>query len=198
MLVKRRRESGHEFDSGERIQEKYLNTLCGQLWGLPGSRQREIQRELASHIELAVLEQQCDGVSQLVATHFALQQLGRPAKVGRLLAWQWHQENTMKNPRLIGLLGLGAVLLSGLWLLGLFSTMSHLLSPSHKVLILGAEGARMSVQNGSLQVASGEAAVIGFSPLGVAVAFGVPFLLVLSVAVAGCIAMVRRQNASTR
>lgn len=183
----------------ERLRHAYFKSLRRRFWLMPAAKRADIERELAGHIELLVAEAQCAGSSAPEATEAALRQFGRPALIARRIAWEWHRENLMKTPRLVGVLGTITVLLSSLWVLAMWSMLSRILFPTDKVIILGSAGSTVHVDSvsahgGAIQVMAGEAGIIGFNPVLITVCFLIPFLVIALVALASCIALVRRPS----
>jgi hypothetical protein len=88
------------------MRQEYLHCLHARLWLLPASKRGEIHQELATHIDLLVLEERHRNSSPLDAARNALDQFGDPALLGRLLAWQWHKENLLMNKKNIAVASL--------------------------------------------------------------------------------------------
>jgi len=177
--------------------ERYLDSVQAKLWLVARPYRSEIREELRNHLESLAADYECAGFGSAEATQAAFKQFGKPDFIGRRLAYQWFKENLMIPHRIVSFVISSLVVLSAAWLVfASYMVFSVLLKPGSFV-AWGSDGAKFEMRNGVATLAGGasQAVTVFHSPL--IPALVIPFLVIFTLAVYGCVQLVRRNGNSS-
>jgi hypothetical protein len=178
--------------------ERYLDGVQAKLWLLPRRYRLEVREELRNHLESLAADYECAGFGSAKAIQAAFKQFGKPAFIGHRLAYQWFKENLMKPHRVVSFVVSSLVILSAAWLVFSSYMVFYVALKPGAFVVWGGDGAKFEMRNGAATVmsdgVSGGVAVL-HTPL--VPALVIPFLVIFTLAVYGCVQLLRRNGSSS-